>query len=256
MFKFPSIFPLRSGKKIYGGIIRSWCRRCVILSRHTYSLSYTSSVILLAITACSSFRAPITDTMTCKNQAYIGNKFSIPLTSRDGASSQARLAILPFDVPESFAPKSPWHQDFGIRLGQYLTQELLRSGDFPIVEFQDQATWLGKREEFFSGNFQGINAGRQAGFDLIFVGYVDQLDGTNKLDIYGKIIDVANATTLWYGKTQAVAETGLIREAEDGAKTIAGVPFGNDNFADMNALARTGAACLSKQLLKGSDNRE
>jgi len=53
-----------------------------------------------------------------------------------------------------------------------------------------------------AGNFQAIRLAQDAGFDFIFVGYLERLQHHTKLSLLGKLIDVQNGITIWYGKSE------------------------------------------------------
>ncbi len=112
-----------------------------------------------------------------------------------------RVAIIPFDVPETFAPPGNESLHFGREMARKFQGEFIRTGVLPIVELFNVDRWPGKREEFFEGNYQAMMFARDAGYDLVVVGYLEELRNDEELNVYTKIIDTGNYMTLWYGKT-------------------------------------------------------
>ncbi len=84
--------------------------------------------------------------------------------------------------------------------------ELLSSSQIPIVEVLNRQDWPGKKEEFFTGNFGALQMSRDAGYDLVMVGFVEQQKSLDNLSAYSKILDVESGVTVWYGKTTAYTQ--------------------------------------------------
>jgi hypothetical protein len=63
--------------------------------------------------------------------------------------------------------------------------------------------WPRKKEEFFTGNFGALAFARDAGYDMIVVGYLDEIKRLDTWRVHTKVIEVASGTTLWYGTSEA-----------------------------------------------------
>ena len=61
--------------------------------------------------------------------------------------------------------------------------------------------WPGKREEFFAGNYQAIEYARNAGYDIVFLGYMEEIRSDDTFTVQTKAIDTSNNVTLWSGKS-------------------------------------------------------
>ena len=85
------------------------------------------------------------------------------------------MAIIPFDVPEGFAQPGNESAHFGRQLASLMVQQFQASGEVKIVELFNQAHWPGKREEFFTGNHRALQLAADAGYDLVMVGYMEEL---------------------------------------------------------------------------------
>lgn len=103
--------------------------------------------------------------------------------------------------------------------------ELSAAEVVPIVQLFNVDRWPGKREEFFEGNYQAIAFARDAGFDLVIVGYLEELRNDEELVLYTKVIDTSNYVTIWSGKTvsfsrarrlnKALEQTRLLKDRPD-----------------------------------------
>ncbi|MFN8388883.1 MAG: hypothetical protein U0136_01175 [Bdellovibrionota bacterium] len=121
------------------------------------------------------------------------------------------MAVLPFDVPETFAPPGNDAVNYGRELARKFEMELHSAGTVPIVELFDRDRWPGKREEFFKGNYRAIELARAAGYDLVLVGYLEELRDPTMMTIYTKIIDTQNQVTVWSAQTIVYSDARTIR---------------------------------------------
>ena len=137
-------------------------------------------------------------------------------------NAMVRTAIIPFDVPESFAPLGNDSANYGRELARKIQGELNRSGEMKIVELFNRDRWPGKRAEFFNGNYGAIELARAAGYDLVVVGYLDDIKDEKSLGMYTKIIDTQDSVTIWSSRTEV---TTIAREIR---RTLDALPLGND----------------------------
>jgi len=133
-----------------------------------------------------------------------------------------RAAVIPFDVPETFAPLGNDSANYGRELARKVQGELNRAGGLPIVEIFNRDRWPGKRAEFFNGNYGAIDLARAAGYDLVIVGYLDDIKNEKSLGMYTKIIDTQDQVTIWSSRTEVSTSAREVRRALDAT------PFVND----------------------------
>ncbi len=112
-----------------------------------------------------------------------------------------RLAVIPFDVPETFAPPGNESQHFGREIARKVQAQLYKSGEITIIELFNQDRWPGKREEFFTGNHRALQLAADAGYDLVLVGQMEDLRSDQELNIYTKLIDTSNGITIWSARS-------------------------------------------------------
>ena len=141
----------------------------------------------------------------CKIRTYTNHGIVDYLKHRKKTLSSVRMAILPFDVQETFAPTGNESLNFGRELARKVQSELIRQGEISIVEVFNIDRWPGKREDFFTGNYGAIEVARQAGYDLLLVGYLDKIRNLNELGIFTKLIDLSKGVTLWYAKNSVLS---------------------------------------------------
>ncbi len=115
------------------------------------------------------------------------------------------MAVVPFDVPVTFAQPGNEVADYGRELARRFQAEMFRTGEFGIVELFDRDRWPGKRDDFFGGNYQAIKLARDAGYDLVVLGFLETPTNAEELSLNVKIIDTDNQMTIWYGKTDVYA---------------------------------------------------
>lgn len=167
---------------------------------------------LLSVNSCSVTKLPFR-TDTCKCHTYIKTDLENYLKERFSSGSLVRMGIIPFDVQESFAPVGNDSVNFGRNLAQQFTYEIKKAEIIPIVELFNRDRWPGKREEFFTGNYQAISSARAAGYDLVLIGYLEPMKSEDEMTLYTKIIDTQNNTTIWDAKTIALSQVKNNREA-------------------------------------------
>jgi hypothetical protein len=109
-------------------------------------------------------------------------------------------------VPENFysptnLPGSS-HTNAAQELARRLQTALLATGELGIVEVFDREVWQRKRDEFFRGNYGGLEQARLAGYDYLIVGMLEPIVDDETLWFQTKVIDLSNNITLWSGRTE------------------------------------------------------
>lgn len=148
----------------------------------------------------------------CKSRAFINGGLLDYLKTRYHSQPFVRFAIIPFDVQESFALPGNESEHYGRELARRFQAEIQRSGELGIVELFNQDRWPGKREEFFTGNHRSIQLARDAGYDMVILGYLEDLRNDEELPLLTKVIDTSNGVTVWFGRTVAYSRRRPVRE--------------------------------------------
>ncbi len=116
--------------------------------------------------------------------------------------SPVRTGVIPFVVPANLSARSAQQPGLGNQLAWAVHRDLLETGIFPIIEVLNREDWPRKKEEFFTGNFGALAFARDAGYDMIVVGYLDEIKRLDTWRLHTKVIEVASGTTLWYGTSE------------------------------------------------------
>lgn len=157
---------------------------------------------------------------SCKIQAYVDQSFVNYVSSRFQKGNIPRVAIIPFDAQENFSPPMDPNMRFGTRLAQTFQQQFLAKKERIIVEVF-MRDWPGKRLDFTAGNFQAINYSRDAGYDFVMVGFVENISNDLVIRVHTKLIDTSSGMTVWYGttdvKSNARSTRGFMRAATRGS---------------------------------------
>ncbi len=137
----------------------------------------------------------------CKTRAYVKTDIEGYINQRFTAKSPVRVGVIPFSVPANLSNRSAQMPGLGNKLAWAVQRKLLATEVFPIIEVLNREDWPRKKEEFFAGNFRALAYGRDAGYDMIVVGYMEPLYRLDTWTVHTKIIEVASGTTLWYGSS-------------------------------------------------------
>ena len=151
------------------------------------------------------------ETEECKMRTYINMGLHDYVSTRFQKGAPVRAAVIPFDVPETFAPTGSDSVNFGRQLALKFISEMHRTAELPILELFNRDSWPGKHDEFFSGNYTAIQLARDAGYDLVVIGYFERPTNDRDLNIYTKLIDVTNGMTIWYAKTYVSSNSRDVR---------------------------------------------
>jgi hypothetical protein len=170
----------------------------------------TACVIFMTLTACTPVQKLWRNihhhtTEYCNSRAYIQQGLNDYINKRFGSKSHARLAVIPFTVPANLAATRRELPGIGNTLAWRTQAWMLENGSVPIVEVLPREDWPGKRDEFFAGNHGAIRMARDAGFDLVLVGFVSEMTSADTLSASAKIIETESGITVWYGTVDAVS---------------------------------------------------
>ncbi len=170
--------------------------------------------ITISLCSCNLIHIPIdnSNATSCKIQAYIETPFIHYINTRYGSDSFIRVAIIPFDLPETFANNSTFYARL---LATNFKKHLLSTKEIAIVEMFDRDSWPLKFKEFRTGNHKAIEQARNAGYDMVLVGKVNKITNPNELTIETKMIDTNTSITLWFSKTTVLSHAKTLDKNMD-----------------------------------------
>lgn len=198
---------------------------------------------LLGLVSCSLTQQYALD--RCNSRAYLRNVVADYLSSRYDSGAPVRLGIIPFSVPANLASRGTEMPGLGNELAWKVRNEVVELDTIPIVEVLNRQDWPSKKDEFNTGNFGAIAAGRDAGYDLILVGNVKALSSFDTMSAETKLIEADSGITLWSGLSTANSyKRGINRELssmflekEDPSKL------------DTSGLINDLASCIARDIL-------
>lgn len=138
---------------------------------------------------------------SCKSHAYLNRVLGEHISSRFYNHAPVRMGIVPFSVPANLSVRNGEFPGLGNQMAWQIHQNILDSGQVPIAEVLNRQDWPSKKDEFFTGNYGALAMAREAGYDLVLVGLVEQQKELDTMTAYSKILDVESGITVWYGKT-------------------------------------------------------
>lgn len=137
----------------------------------------------------------------CKNHANVQFIFEDYVSRRFHSQSPVRVAVIPFSTQANISYTDFQFQGLGNKLAWEVHANLMASGRIPVIEVFNRQDWPGKMEEFFTGNFGAISFARQAGYDMVLVGYVEPIRQLGQMEAHAKLIEVESGVTVWYGRS-------------------------------------------------------
>lgn len=186
---------------------------------YSYRFSYTFSsyaLLILLIISCACFSScsitkfPVS-AEECKIWTYINEVVPDYISRRYPSGQHIRVAVVPFDVPESFALWGNESKHFGRELAASFQSEMIRLAEGQIVEVLNVDRWPGKRAEFLTGNYNAIDMARSAGFDFVLLGYMQDITNESDIVVQTKFVDVSNNITVWHAQTTVKSNQRLWR---------------------------------------------
>jgi hypothetical protein len=138
------------------------------------------------------------------------------LSKRYDKHAPVRVAVIPFSTPANLASRNQEMPGIGNTIAWRLKDQLLASGEFPIVEVFDRQDWPRKKEEFYFGNFGALQMARSAGYDVVLVGNVEEIHSLDSLTAQVKLIDVESGITIFSGRSQVNTNRGEVNEITSG----------------------------------------
>lgn len=181
----------------------------------------------------------------CKTRAYVKTDIEGYINQRFTAKSPVRVGVIPFSVPANLAHTSGQTPSLGNKLAWAVQRKLLASKIFPIIEVLNREDWPRKKDQFFSGNFGALAYGRDAGYDMIVVGYMEPLYRLDTWTIHTKVIEVASGTTLWFGSSTAYTTRHDMWEVS----SFVGLTDRRPDFQYSDELLDTVTTCATDEML-------
>lgn len=140
----------------------------------------------------------------CKSHAHIRIPLDEFINQRFPTGIPVRLGIIPFATPVNLAAQSDRQPGAGKQIARYLQRELLsKQTSVNVIETMDRSDWPGQAEQFFHGNFNAISMARDAGFDLVLVGVIENPRSAEAISAFSKLIEVESGITVWSGRSEA-----------------------------------------------------
>lgn len=160
-------------------------------------------ILLTFLSGCSTVSTTLNlhPEEQCNSRAYLRIPFHEYLRKRFPLYSPVRVGIIPFSTPANLAPRHDDLPGVGNTLVWQLRNELLASGEIPIIEIMDRDAWPEKSREFQTGNYRSIEMARHAGYDLVLVGHVSNARTADSMTVQAKLIEIENRLTIWNGES-------------------------------------------------------
>jgi len=221
----------------------------LLVNSATYLKSRFSSsfhcVIFLALAGIFLFsgcahKSPHYETQ-CNSRAYLQNDLESYLKSRFPSGSPVRMAIIPFSVPANVAAFDAERPGLGNELAWKVHAAMLSQNLVPIVEVFNRQDWPGKKEEFFTGNFNAIALARAAEYDLVMVGLMENMRNLHEMGAYTKIIDTDSGVTAWYSRSIVSEPRPRVYR---GGRLEMFIPTGRPDILPITPLTESLAYCI------------
>jgi len=177
----------------------------------------------------------------CNSRAYLQNDLQSYISSRFPSSSPVRMAIIPFSVPANVAAFDAERPGLGNELAWKVHASMLGQNIVPIVEVFNRQDWPGKKEEFFTGNFGAIGYAREAEYDLVMVGLLENMQNLNQMSAFTKIIDTDSGVTAWYSRSVVSAP---VQRPYRGGRLEMFIPTGRPDLLPIASLTEDLAYCI------------
>ncbi|MBX7143322.1 MAG: hypothetical protein K1X79_02615 [Oligoflexia bacterium] len=198
---------------------------------------------ILGLVSCSLTQQYVLD--RCNSRAYLRNVVADYLSSRYDSSAPVRLGIIPFSTPANLASRGTEMPGLGNELAWQVRSEIVDLDTIPIVEVLNRQDWPSKKDEFATGNFGAIAAGRDAGYDLILVGKVQPIVSLDKLSAETKLIEAESGITLWSGVTTASS----YRRGVNSELSSIYLAKEDPTIMDTAGLVRDLASCIARDIM-------
>lgn len=205
------------------------------------------NVILLTLAVSWTGCALITHHVgeTCNTRAYVRTDIGAYIDQRFKGGTTARMAVVPFVTQANFTAQNSELPGISDQLAWGVQRELLAYDTLPIVEVFNRQDWPGKKDDFFTGNFEALSLARNAGYDLVLLGYMERLVRLDRWVIHTKIIDVDSGTTLWYGTSTVVTNQPDLYEVSG----TFGLTSQRPDILHIEPMTNAATACIARDIM-------
>lgn len=180
----------------------------------------------------------------CNTRAYVRTDLGAYIDQRFTPKSPVRVGIIPFDVPANLSARSAQMPGLGNQLAWAMHRNLLATETFPIIEVLNREDWPRKKEQFFTGNFGALQFSRDAGYDMIVIGYLEPVTRLDTWVVHSKVIEVASGTTLWYGSSKVYTNRSDMHEVS----SFVGLTDRRPDILWNDKLLETVAECIAYEM--------
>lgn len=181
----------------------------------------------------------------CNTRAYVRTDIPAYIDQRFTPKSPVRVGIIPFDVPANLSSRSAQMPGLGNQLAWAVHRDLLASEVFPIIEVFNREDWPRKKEQFFTGNFGALQFAKDAGYDMIVVGYLEPITRLDTWIVHTKIIEVDSGTTIWYGSSKVYTNRSDMLETS----SFVGLTDRRPDIYWNDKLLSTVSECIARDML-------
>jgi hypothetical protein len=212
--------------------------------------SVSVTLLTLATFGCA-FISPLVEEHfqeSCQSHAYTQTPLLDYIQNRFRPNSPVRIGVMPAITQANMNHFYYEYMNGGLMLANRIQQDLLNWGTLPIVEVFNRPEWPGKKEEFFSGNFNSIKYARNAGYDFVVVSFVEPMRNTENLSALVRVIDTSSGVSVYYGKSTAHSMR------QDYNRTSDAYAFGQEIPSQIptNDLFEKLGQCVSQAIMKES----
>ncbi len=166
----------------------------------TFPVKIMTLLFCLAQMGCSLINSRFGE--SCKWHANVQLVLEDYINKRFPSHSPVRMAVIPYSTQANLSAYNVERPGVGNEMAWTIQKILLSRGIVPIVEVLNRQDWPGKKEEFFTGNHGAIAQAREAGYDLLMVGYVEPARSLDRLVVQSKLIEAESGITIWYGTVE------------------------------------------------------
>ena len=214
--------------------LTAWTRRL---------LSVTLLTPAVVLSGCLMINRYVGD--DCNTRAYVRTDIPGFIDQRFKGGTTARMAVIPFVTQANFTAQNSESPGVSDQLAWSVHRELLGYDTLPIIEVFNRQDWPGKKDDFFTGNFGALTLARDAGYDLVLVGYLEKITRLDEWTVHTKIIDVDSGTTLWYGTSRVTNNRGDLLEVS----STMGLTDRRPDMLDTKQMTDRAAICIAHDIM-------
>lgn len=205
----------------------------------------TWSVTILTVCAASLSGCGLLERhveTSCKSHAFVKVPVEEYVLSGFDSSRPVRVVVLPFLAQSNLGSVrfGQFPESFGTEVARLVQAQILERGVIPVVELSMNGPRAAPFNDLYGGNFEVIEWARSQGYDLVFVGQVEQFVSLEGLTLTAKLIDVTKQITLWYGQARVDSRAQAARNVGMGL----GVVQRGQRLPEYRRLAELTVSCL------------